>query len=464
MKNKKLIILLSFLAVLSAYSKPALQASEDRWQAILGGGDTPVGAGTLFNPEISVILDFTYGYFQEGIDEPEGYELAHCHGHGHGHTHGLEEGFALREAEITFAGTLDPYFDMMAVLAVSGHDIEVEEGFITSRAFPAGFGLKAGKFLSDIGYLNRRHPHDWLFIDQPWMSEFLLGEHGLQELGIQLTYMPPTMTYTRLGVEILEGTTEGIANYVGAGRHQVVTLLPDFEFDTSENEMEIVQGEPDRNRWRADKGFEDARGPRLFTGFAKWAPEIGFNHAMQLGIFGGYGRAFQAEDIHSSGRIETWDGNSRFGGVDVVYKYDGQGVMGHRNLVLQGEYMYRELDLLYRNRNFSDFSTLDDVTPPQDQLWQQDGLYLQGVYGFAPRWNAGLRVDALGLVNRHYDGPDKEIEGASLRYTGQITYAPTEFSRFRLQAGYDDPDEGNGGWKVALQYNVSLGVHGAHAF
>ncbi len=416
------------------------------------GGDSPVGAGTLFNPEISAILDFTYGYFEDGIGEPEGYELAHDHGHDH--AHGLEEGFSIREAEITMAGALDPYFDMMLMLAVTNHDIEIEEGYITSRSLPSGLGLKAGKFMSDTGYINKQHPHEWLFIDQPWMSEYLLGEEGLTELGLQLSWMPPTVSYTRLGVEVLEGKTEGVANYVGEKNHTIVTILPkDPGTDDS----------PERNRWQADMEFEDVKSPRLYTGFLKWGPDIGFDHAVQFGLWGGYGSAFQAEDAHSSGRLETWDGESLFGGADVVYKYNGQGVMGHRNMVLQGEYMYRRLDLRYKNRNFSDFSTLK-ILDEKDQLWKQDGLYLQGVYGFAPRWNAGLRFDALGLTNSSYEGPSLVDDDLSMRYTGQISYAPTEFSRFRLQGSYDDPYKEHGGWKVVLQYNVSLGVHGAHAF
>ena len=416
------------------------------------GGDSPVGAGTLFNPEISAILDFTYGYFEEGIGEPEGYELAHCHDHDH--DHGISEGFALREAEITMAGALDPYFDMMLMLAVSSHDIELEEGYITSRSLPAGFALKLGKFMSDTGYINKMHPHDWLFIDQPWMNEYLMGEEGLTETGVQLTWMPPTASYTRLGVEILEGKTEGVANYVGEKNHTVVTILPkDPGTDDS----------PERNRWRADMGFEDVKSPRLYTGFLKWGPDIGFDHALQLGLWGGWGRAFQAEDAHSTGRLETWEGESLLGGVDLVYKYNGQGVMGHRNLLLQGEYMYRQLDLEYKNRNFSDFSTLE-ILDEKEQLWQQDGLYLQGVYGFAPRWNAGLRFDMLGLTNRSYDESESLDDDPSMRYTGQVSFAPTEFSRFRLQAAYDDPYGEESGWKFALQYNVSLGVHGAHTF
>ncbi len=423
----------------------------------------PVSTGTEFNPAISVIFDFHYAYMTEHLDDPPGFALGgHSHGHGcgHGHSHGVEEGFNLREVELTLTGTVDPYFDAMAMLTFSGDHVEVEEAYITTRMLPAGLQLKVGKFLSDVGYINKQHPHDWMFVDAPWMREFFFGDEGLSEAGIQLSWLPPSDTYIRLGVEVLEGDNEALANQIGDGHHEMVTILPDGA------------GAPDRNRWRAHTHLREKDGPRLFTGFAKVAPDIGMNHAIQLGGFGGYSRVHQAEQAHSSGRLETWDGEGWFTGADVVYKYDGQGVMGHRNLVLQAEYIYRELDMEYKSREFENFSSFV-TTDQNNQRWKQDGLYAQGVYGFAPRWNAGLRVDVLGITNDGFEGRGTpEDFGTSYRYTGQLSYAPTEFSRIRLQAGYMDlahDDHGHDhdhhdGWMFVLQFNMSLGVHGAHAF
>ncbi len=419
---------------------------------------SPMAAATAFNPAISVIFDFTYAYSTEELDAPPGFEMG-GHGHGHDHGHGIEDGFNLREVELTLSGTVDPYFDAMATLSFSEDHVEVEEAYITTRMLPAGLQLKAGKFLSDVGYINKQHPHDWAFVDAPWMREYFFGDEGLSEKGVQLSWLPPTETYIRLGLEVLQGESEGIANYLGSGDHEITTMLPDGET-------------PDRNRWRADKDLTEKDGPRLFTGFAKVAPDIGMNHALQLGAFGGYSRVMQLEEAHSSGRLETWDGDGWFGGVDAVYKYDGQGVMGHRNFVLQTEYIYRELDLAYKSREFENFSSLV-TTDANQQRWRQDGLYVQGVYGFAPRWNAGLRVDVLGIKNDGFEGRgEPEDFGTSYRYTGQISYAPTEFSRIRLQASYTDlaEDDHDGdhdhhdAWMFVLQFNMSLGVHGAHAF
>ncbi len=434
------------------------------------GGDAPVTSGTAFNPAISVILDATYAKFSGEVDEPAGFDFGHG-GHGHGgHGHGIGEGLSLREAEITFTGTVDPYFDMIVMAAVSESSIELEEAFITTRALPAGLQVKAGKFLSDVGYINRQHLHDWFFVDQPWMRELMFGEEGLSEVGVQLSWLAPFESYTRFGVEVLEGRSEGIAAYLGNSDHQIVTVLPDGD------------NAPVRNRWRADKGFSETTGPRLFTGFVKWAPDLGFDHAMQLGAFGGHSRAWQNEEAHSSGRLETWDGDGSFGGFDVVYKYGSGGLMGHGNFVFQAEYVYRELDVEYQSRQFTDFSTLALTGPvldpdQRDQKWIQDAMYAQAVYGFAPRWNAGLRVDAAGLTtNRAYDtGTDgqgrrgmRHDEDTSWRYSTQMTYAPTEFSRLRAQVSYvdiDDHGHSHGGvWQLMLQFNMSLGVHGAHAF
>ncbi|QOC22511.1 TonB-dependent receptor [Wenzhouxiangella sp. AB-CW3] len=423
-----------------------------------------VTSGTAFNPAISVILDGYYAHFSDHLDDPAGFDSGHSHAHG-GHGHGIEEGFNLREAEVTFTGSVDPYFDMMVMAAISDHGIELEEAYITTRSLPQGLQVKAGKFFSDVGYINKQHPHDWFFVDQPWFRELIFGEEGLSETGVQLSWLAPFDSYTRFGVEVLEGSSDGVASYLGDSRHEMVTVLP------GEN------NEPVRNRWRADKNLRDRDGPRLFTGFVKWAPDLGFDHAMQLGAFGGVSQVWQDETAHSSGRLETWDGDSQFVGADLVYKYGRGGLMGHGNFVFQAEYALRERDVEFQSRQFTDFSNLVPTGPAddpdrRDQTWRQDAFYMQGVYGFAPRWNAGLRVDGAGLTNRAYDGGTdslgrrgmREDLDASWRYSGQVTYAPTEFSRLRAQVSYNDIADGHDAWQFMLQFNMSLGVHGAHAF
>ncbi|RFA27046.1 zinc-regulated TonB-dependent outer membrane receptor [Alkalilimnicola ehrlichii] len=417
-----------------------------------------VGAGTLFNPEISVILDGVFYWDDEDgdIPTPAGFGGGHHHhGHGHDHAHGeLDQGFNLRETEIVFAAAIDNYLDAVVTLAIEGDSgIEVEEAYAVTRALPAGFQMKFGKFLSDVGYINKQHPHDWDFVDRPLMNELLFGDHGLQEKGVQVSWVPATPFYTRLGVEVLQGETSGVANYVGSGRHEIVGYA------------EGTGGTPDRLRWRTNYGLDDVDGPRLFTGFAKFAPDLGYEHALQVGVFGGYARSFQDVETHSSGRVEAWDGDGWFAGTDWVYRYDAGRSYGHGDWRLQAEYMYRRLSLDYFEGVPGEVGSTTSPEFQNRETRKNDGLYIQAVYGFAPRWSAGLRYDVVGLTNN--DGYDSFDE--SHRYSANVTFTATEFSRFRLQVNHgryeEDDDHGHGDFtQVMLQYNLSLGAHGAHSF
>ncbi|MBZ2190175.1 TonB-dependent receptor [Alcanivorax sp. JB21] len=426
------LLAVAIAAALGTAVAPAL-AEETRQDLGATGIDRAraVSAGTQFNPQISVILDGVYYNRSRDVEAPAGFEGGHDHGHDHGDD-GLSEGFNLRETEITLSASIDNYLDGVVTLALEGDSgIEVEEAYLLTRTLPAGLQVKAGRFLSDIGYINRQHPHDWLFVDRPLVSELLFGEHGLQDNGLQLAWLAPTPFYSRLGVEVLQGQ-EGFASYIG------------------------------------EDDFEEKSGPRLVTAFAKVSPDTGFNHATQFGISGGYADAFQRQEEHSSGRVENVDGNAWFAGVDAVYKYDAGGQQGHGNWVIQGEYYFREVE--------ADYANIDGGGVLLDEFFsrsRQDGLYVQAVYGVAPRWNAGLRAEAVGLKNKSLEanGARNNFESfdTSYRYAAQVSFAPTEFSRLRAQVNYndfahDDGDHAHDAWEFMLQYNVSLGAHGAHQF
>lgn len=431
-----------------------------------GGSSATVTAGTRFNPEISLILDSTYyNNFSGDPEEPGGFSIGHGGGHGHGdegHGHGLEPGFGVRSAELALSGAADPYFDMFANVAIFEGGVELEEAYVTTRSLPAGLQVKAGRFLSDVGYVNSQHIHQWDFVDQPWVTESLFGDEGLRETGIQLTWMPATASYTRFGMELLNGENGGVASYVGPGEYHLSTLQPD------------VDNSPERVEWHAGNGFEGKSAPRLTTFFAKWGPNLGYSHNLQLGVFGGAANTYQRDELHEDGDVESWDGDSRFYGADLVYKFDGQGSDGHRDFRLQAEYIRRELDLHFMHREFTDFETLT-VQEQAQQSWVQDGVYVQGVYGIAPRWNMGLRVDALGLTNEAWEEDELVEFDTSMRYALQTTWTMSEFSRLRAQVNYSEygAEHGHGGgghgheegaWEFMLQYNISLGAHGAHTF
>ena len=429
-------------AALAAGAPLAAQASEQ------------VTSGTDFNPAISVILDGVYfNEFSGHAHDPAGFDGGHDHehDHGHGHDHGLDDGFNMRHTEIVFEGTLDPYFDANATLAIEGTDgVALEEGYITTRALPAGLQVKAGRFFSGVGYINDKHEHDWLFVDRPLVNEHLFGDHGLQENGLQLTWMPATDNYLLFGLEALNGENGGVASYEGAGGEH------EYFDDDEYKEVKTT--------------LSDHAGPRLFTGFMKFGPDLGFDHAAQFGLSYGHARTWQDTEGHGSG-LEQWDGDAWFAGFDAVYKYDSGRDHGHGNLVVQAEYLYREIDVDYWRKD--EDGVADNAEGSGTS--KQDGLYLQAVYGFAPRWDVGLRWEALGLTNdgmpsnegdfREFYVPDHDT---SHRTSLQMRYMPSEFSYLRAQVNHldyaDDHGHSDDAWEFMLQYNVSLGAHGAHSF
>jgi hypothetical protein len=416
-------------------------------------------SATAFNPAISVIVDGAYysdnvkGEAFEIIEEADGFAMGGGHDHGDEDDHGhgaLERGFNLRGVELAVSATVDPYFDAYAIIVFDGDDVELEEAFVTTRGLPAGLQAKFGKFLSDVGYINKQHPHSWDFFDRPLVSELLFGDHGIQETGVQLTWLAPTDQYLRIGVEALQGETAGIANHIG--------------------EADPVNG--------TERILEEAAGPRLFTGFAKFAPDLGFAHALQVGASYGYASSFQNTVEHST-RYEDHEGTASFWGVDGVYKYTPAGSVGGKGAFkLQGEYYYRKRDIDRRDVYFACHPAgiecddpaaewqIGDVRNEQSFNERQDGYYLQALYGLAPRWNTGVRIDQVGLTNRTGRGEGEDWDD-SRRYSAVLNFMPTEFSRLRLQFSRGDiavDGERETFNQVFLQFQMSLGVHGAHSF
>lgn len=403
-------------------------------------GDRPQGsrvAGMIqdMNPDISAIIDTYYhnNDLDGGIDRV-GEEIAgfgHSHGggdaHEHSHSH-IEEGFNMRHLEIMLSGEVDPYFKAHAIAAVSEEGSEMEEAVIETTALPFGFAIKAGKFFSDFGRINPQHSHEWDFVDQPLIYKLTLGEHGLNEKGVQLSWLAPTPFHLLFGAEALQGENEMLFNHIG------------------------------------DDPLPAKDGPRLGVGWIKFAPDLPGNHGLQAGVSAGYGVHQEAHDGTGDGSDDHWlDGHSRFWNLDCVYKYDTAGPYGQGDLILQGEYFRRDKDLDVARHD------INPLLNGMDREDRQDGYYVQAVYGFLPRWRGGLRWEQVGLLNEQDlpTGKTNEFDDSS-RLSGVIDFNPTEFSRLRLQLNRGDyaflDGDKEKAWEAFVQLMISLGTHGAHKF
>lgn len=371
--------------------------------------------------DISAVLDlyFYHDTSSEGMAHLKEGLSGFGHHHAGDHDHEVyKNGFNLRHVELGFSAEVDPYFRAWTIVAVSEEGAEVEEAVLQTTCLPYGFMLSAGKLRSGIGRMNRQHSHTWDFVDQPLVYDVMFGHHGLNEVGAQVTWLAPTPFYWLFGAEVFNG----------------------------DNEQSFAVAE--------DDALVEHNAPRLYTAFMKIGPELGEQHALLFGLSAVGGQHQVVEEA----LLKAADGYTLIYGTDFVYKYSGQRSHGEGDVVVQGEYFYRTMNL---DGAGADWDGSD---------WEadQDGYYLQGLYGFLPRWRAGLRWDQVGVMNRVQEPYEtRNVFGSSERASFVVDWKLSEFSLLRAQLGrgwYQTDEAREDAWEVLLQWQLTFGKHGAHDF
>jgi hypothetical protein len=174
--------------------------------------DVAGGISRAFNPAISVNGIFLGGY-ASSVDASN--ELTGLN---------FENGFNLQEAEFRFVSDVDPYFRADLTLAIDREgEIELEEGYVTSSQLPGdilprGLSLKAGKFFTAFGKHNLLHTHQFPFIDRPLVSVAAFGDEGLNEPGVELSYLFPTPWFSELTFQGLSGQNSSLFRFSDEGK------------------------------------------------------------------------------------------------------------------------------------------------------------------------------------------------------------------------------------------------------
>ena len=124
-------------------------------------------------------------------------------------------GFQFQEVETRFTSNIDAYFRGNVILAVEKEGdefhVEPEEVFIDTLSLPS-LTLKAGKFYASLGRHNGLQTHAFPFVDQPITNEYILGEEGLNETGLSVSYLAPTPWYLELVAQGFSATNETLFN------------------------------------------------------------------------------------------------------------------------------------------------------------------------------------------------------------------------------------------------------------
>ena len=377
-----------------------------------------------FNPALSLILNGSYANLSQ---DPAHYRLQGFIPAG-GDAGPGTRGLRLGESELTMAATIDPTFSGRMTMALTADNkVSVEEALFERQGLFDGATLKGGRFLSSIGYLNSQHAHAWDFVDAPLVYQAFFGGPAKTD-GLQLRWLAPTDRFLELGAEL------------GAGR----------SFPGS------------------DTGRNGIGSTALF---AHLGDDLGDSASWRAGMSWLSHRATDRsyDDSNAAGTALTnaFSGNSRTWVLDGVYKWAPRGNASRTNFKLQGEYFRRTED------GTLSYDTAGGATAG-DYRATQSGWYLQAIYQFMPKWRMGMRYDKLDSGSPSIGQVNSGVLSAAdfsllqsarpSRSTVMLDYSLSEFSRFRLQLANDLSNPASPDRQLYLQYIMSLGAHGAHAF
>jgi len=324
-----------------------------------------------------------------------------------------EKGFALGHTELSFSGAVDDLFNAQLTPVLHQHEgeteVEVEEAYLQTSSLPGGLLVRAGRFLSQVGYLNGRHTHEDSFAERPAAYRAFFGSHYFDD-GVRLTLVFPTPFYWSLGAEAFNGAQ--------------------------------LSGEPHE----LDSG--------IYSFASKWGGDIGDAHSWQVGLsymknrMTGLEHEEEEEAEEEEGHAHTHAAGymaEHFYMADAVWKWAPNGNAKDKQVVLSTEYMEGK-----------------DITPYAESGDKHTGWYASAVFRFAPQWAVGARYGEVELWEAHEDHfHEQTLEESDY----SIIWSRSHFSSLKLSythqtaAGFDEVND-----TVTLQYNLALGAHGAHSF
>ncbi len=373
---------------------------------------------SLTNPAISAVLD---GYYQS-TERPMSERV---------------EGFGLGHTELAMSANIDDMFYGKLTAVVEMHDGEtelgLEEAFIQTLAMPYGLSMRAGRFLSDIGYLNNQHVHTDAFSDRPAAYRAFLGSHYFDD-GLRVSYVAPTDLYWTMGAEAFKGDSMQAADEHGERDYKTIGVYTAFT---------KIGGDIGLNgSWQAGLSYLRNENGRMTAEEHEDHPEV------------------QEEHDHEHSHSAQYTGENTYV-ADFVYKWAPNGNYKYQHLTLSGEY-FRVTDFKPLEEHHEDHE--DHDAHGDEGKDYQDGWYLSGVYQFSPKWSAGVRygqVDTQLMHDDHFDAQKlKETEVS-------LAWHHSHFSTVRLQytnqqgTNFEGIEDDN---VITLQYVMTLGAHGAHQF
>jgi len=369
---------------------PASAAGEGGASLPVYGGST--AAAKALNPDISVIGDFlgAAGHYPEGpgsVIRQAGFRSLEMH-----------------ESEVGLQAIIDPYARGDFFLSFGEEGVNLEEGYITFTALPAGLVGRVGKMRAAFGKVNTLHNHVLPWVDRPLVTENLVGgEDGIDDAGVSVTRILPAPKglFLEATGQVFRGDTGTQTYFTPSGNLDQALFTASHKGDVS-----TVA------HLRGYKDLTDSTNLDLGVSYARGHNDAGSNFITNL-----YG-------------------------VDATVRWKPLRRAIYHSFVGRTELIWSQRDQL--------------PTLRLPALQRSFGMYASGDYQFARRWFVGGRYDwserARDMLQRDY--------GSS----ATLTYWPSEFSQIRGQYRFTRYANGFTENQLLMQVQFSLGAHGAHPF
>jgi hypothetical protein len=324
-----------------------------------------------------------------------------------------------REMEIAVQGAVDPYVrgDVIFEFGQEGEiqnggvtrsfTAELGEAYLTTLSLPWGLQFRGGLVRPQFGLLNHLHAHDLPQTDAPNVLVNFLGQEGLKESGVELSWVPPLPFY----LEVRGGAYNGDSD-------------PSF-------------------------GGGNIRNPMLI-GRIKTFFELGDNHGLQIGA--------SVADGPNSQNTST---RSLLAGGDFKYKWKPLD-RPYTQFILAGEYLFSHqrrqtevpVDLGLGDGSF--------VLTSLNQVFNRQGFYVFGDYQLSRRWFFGTRFDWSQFPGITPIPAQNQRGAREYAIAPYLTFKPSEFFQLRAEYKHTQRNYTKNADEAFLQASFILGTHPPH--
>jgi len=357
------------------------------------------GAGQLLF-DIGIAGDFVGNLTQKNVEKAQG-----------GSFPGLENRFFPREIELSLFGQIDPYASAVVRIEAGEEErtgditVHLAEAYLTLLTLPFGTQARIGQMRNRFGWSNEIHEHDLPWVDRPNVMRNFFGSEGLQEQGMEATFVPDLPFY----VEALGGIFNGDNQTAfGAGTLRVP----------------------------------------LVTGRVRTFLELGTDHALELGMSVASGQTSE----HLPSTILGWEGR---------YKYRPDGWL-HPLITVTGEALYS-----IRQFNVEGDPNGDGITETEKRQKNSWGFYVGGEVQPWRRWAGGFRYDWSQFLQT--PGLEQAIEPYISFWPSEFLRFRLAYKHTARTTQTRDAFNLNGGSartvdELFFQASFILGAHPAHPF